>query len=43
MSIVRIDPEGWRHAEDIAIIVLVNLVPIQITLAVAVIGSKQLV
>ena len=29
MSIVRIDPEGWRNAEHIAIIVVVDLVPIQ--------------
>ena len=30
MSIVRIDPEGWRNAEHIAITVVVVLVPIQI-------------
>ena len=30
MSIVRIDPEGWRNAEHIAIMVVVVLVPIQI-------------
>ena len=29
MSIVRIDPEGRRNAEHIAIIVVVDLVPIQ--------------
>ena len=29
MSIVRIDPEGWRNAQHIAIIVVVDLVPIQ--------------
>ena len=29
MSIVRIDPEGRRNAEQIAIIVVVDLVPIQ--------------
>ena len=30
MSIVRIDPEGWRNAEHIAIMVVVVLVLIQI-------------
>ena len=29
MSIVRIDPEGRRNAEHIAIIIVVDLVPIQ--------------
>ena len=29
MSIVRIDPEGRRNAEHIAIIVVVDVVPIQ--------------
>ena len=29
MSIVRIDPEGRRNAEHIAIIIVVGLVPIQ--------------
>ena len=29
MSIVRIDPEGRRNAKHIAIIIVVDLVPIQ--------------